>query len=229
MRNIHHRQIYAQQPLRGLQEAQLRVLLPELQRCAGDHALLVTTPGCPAPPALPLLPCWMELRVEGARYSGDLCAATHERLPFIDDAFDVVWLRHALEILPQADEVLQESMRVLAPGGTLVIAGVHPLSVWGPWFYWKTHDARSVLHSPLQLSRTLREGGLDVLSTRRVGGLWPMAGRSARADVAPWGGGYVLVARKQHCLVTPLQVNEAPIRMPAGSRLAPSARHSAAA
>lgn len=226
MRKLRNQHIYAEAPLRGLQDAQLRVLLPDLQRCAGNHALLVTTTGGKSPPALPLLACWTELRVDGIHYSGDLDAAADEPLPFIDDAFDVVWLRHALEVVPQPAAVLQETVRVLAPGGTLVIAGVHPFSAWAPWFYWTTRGAGSELHAPLRLMHDLRRAGLDVVSTRRVGHLWPLAGKYGPRGRVPWGGGYVLLARKQRCLVTPLRVvHTAPLRMPASSRLSPSARH----
>ena len=147
-----------------------------------------------------------------------------EPLPFVDDAFDVVWLRHALEVVPQAAAVLRETVRVLAPGGTLVIGGVHPFSAWAPWFYWATRGAGRELHSPIQLMHALRRAGLDVISTRRVGHLWPMAGKYGPRDRALWGGGYVLLARKQRCLVTPLRVVHAPpLRMPASS-FSPSAR-----
>lgn len=223
MRNLRDH-IYAEAPLRGLQDAQLRVLLPDLQRCAGEHALLITSPGGKSPPALPLLACWTELRVAGSRYAGDLDAAADEPLPFIDDAFDVVWVRHALEVVRQPHAVLQEAVRVLAPGGTLVIAGVHPFSAWAPWFYWTTRGAGSGLHAPLPLMRTLRRTGLDIVSTRRVGRLWPLAGKYGTRGRAPWGGGYVLLARKQRCLVTPLRVVHAPPLRMAASRLSPSAR-----
>jgi SAM-dependent methyltransferase len=224
MRKLRNQQIYVEAPLRGLQDAQLRALLPDLQRCTGTHALLVTTTGGKPPPALPLLACWTELCVDDARYSGDLFAAADEPLPFVDDAFDVVWLRHALEVVPQPASVLRETVRVLAPGGTLVIGGVHPFSAWAPWFYWATRGAGRELHSPIKLMHALRCAGLDVISTRRVGHLWPMAGKYGPRDRAPWGGGYVLLARKQHCLVTPLRVVHAPpLRMPASS-FSPSAR-----
>ncbi len=221
--------VYAQASLRGLQDAQLRVLLPDLQRCAGDHALLIATAGGEPPPALPLLACWTELHVDGRRYSGDLDGATDEPLPFIDDAFDVVWLRHALEVMPVAADGLQEAIRVLAPAGTLVIAGLHPLGAWAPWFYWSTRGAGRRLHTPLQLARTLHIAGLDVVSTRRVGKLWPVAMKDPPAGCTPWGGGYVLLARKRQCLVTPLRIRAAPLRMPGSGRLSPSTRRGATA
>ncbi len=226
MRKPRNRDIYAEAPLRGLQDAQLRVLLPDLQRCAGSHALLITTAGGGPPPALPFLACWTELRVDGARYSGDLDGATDESLPFVDDAFDLIWLRHALEVVPLSGSVLHEAIRALAPGGTLVVAGVHPLSAWAPWFYWTTRGAGRALHAPLQLTHALHRAGLDVVSARRVGHLWPAAGKGRPAGSAPWGGGYVLLARKQRCLVTPLRIRIAPLRIPASGRLSPSARHS---
>ena len=229
MRKLCNQRIYAEAPLRGLQDAELRVLLPELQRCAGDHALLVTTAGGKSAPALPLLACWTELSVNGTGYAGDLDAAADEPLPFIDDAFDIVWLRHALELVSQPYDVLQEMVRILAPGGMLVIAGVHPFSAWAPWFYWITRGAAGGLHSPLQLVHTLHRAGLDVVGTRRVGHLWPTAGKIPPRDRAPWGGGYVLLARKQRYLVTPLRIHAAPLSIPANSRFSPSARHGSTA
>jgi len=47
-------------------------------------------------------------------------------LPFDDGAFDVVACQHALHQFPDADEILQEMRRVLAPGGRLGI------TTWGP-------------------------------------------------------------------------------------------------
>lgn len=229
MRTLRTPRIHAQAPLRALQDAELRVLLPDLQRCAGNHALLVTAAGGHPPPALPLLACWTELSVDGTRYAGDLDAAADEPLPFIDGAFDVVWLRHVLEVVPQPAEVLQEMIRVLAPDGMLVIAGVHPFSAWAPWFYWATRGTTGTLHSPLQWMRVLHRAGLDVVGTHRVGHLWPTAGKSPPRDRAPWGGGYVLLARKQRSLVTPLRIQPAALPMTPGNRLAPSARHSSTA
>ena len=223
-----NQRVYVQAPLRGLQDAELRVLLPELQRCAGDHGLLVTTVGGKSPPALPLLACWTELRMDDAHYAGDLDAAADEPLPFVDDAFAVVWMRHVLEVVSQPDAVLQETVRVLAPGGTLVIAGVHPFSAWAPWFYWATRGTRSRLHAPLKLMHTLHRAGLDVVSTHRVGRLWPMAESTPGAG-APWGGGYVLMARKSRCVVLPLRVHSPVLPVAASSRLSPSARHGATA
>lgn len=208
--------------MRALQEAQSRVVLPELQRCAGSYGLLLATSGGDAPPALPLLACWVHLRVLGGQYGGDLVGATDEPLPFADDAFDVVWLRHALEVLPLSAPVLQEAIRVLAPGGMLVIAGLHPLGGWAPWFYWSTRGSMQHLHAPLWLGHTLRRAGMDIVGTRRVGHPWPMAGSGGGACSGLWGGGYVLMARKQRCLVTPLRLHAMPLRAPGNHRLVTS-------
>lgn len=222
MRRPCNRDIYARAPLRGLQDAQSRIVLPELQRCVGSHGLLVASSGGDAPPALPLLACWIQLHVNGARYGGDLVGATDEGLPFSDDAFDVVWLRHALEVLPLSAHVLAEAIRVLAPAGMLVIAGLHPLGGWAPWFYWRTRGTTHQLHTPLGLMHTLRRAGVDIVSVRRVGAPWPMTGHGDGAGSALWGGGYVLLARKQRRLITPLRLRAMPLRASGNHRLAPS-------
>ena len=222
--------IYASAPLRRLQDDQTRALTPDLQRCFGDYALLVDA--CAdnlPPPALPMLGCWIRLTIDDARYRGDLRAETAEALPFIDDAFELVFLRHALESSPLPSSLLAEAVRVLAPGGVLAIGGVHPLSAWLPWLRWRSRGQRLRLRMPMGLMLQLQQAGFDIERVQRVGSVLPGAARAGNPGSTPLGGGYILIARKRRRAVTPLRLQPAPVQVPAHSRLSPSARRSAIA
>lgn len=203
MPKLCRRDIYSQVPLVELLHQQTKTMTPDLQRCFGQHALWLTASAADFPPALPLLGHWVQLNV-GQHYHGDLMAATDEPLPFVEDAFDLVLLRHALEVVPAPLELLRDAVRVLSPGGMLVVTGIHPVSGWAPWFYWQSRGQQRVLWAPWRLRRWLQRGGLDIERIQRVGGLWPsesaVTGLHDRA-----GGGYVLVARKRRVPLSPLR------------------------
>jgi SAM-dependent methyltransferase len=218
--------IYASAPLRRLLDDQMRAMAPDLQRCFGAHALLVGAAADDGPPARSMFSCWTRLRVDNSRYLGDLQAATDEPLPFVDDAFELVMLRHALEVVAEPSALLADAIRVLAPGGVLVLTGVHPLSGWAPWFYWRARGTRLVLQLPLRLGQIVQGGGLDIERTRRVGRFWPGTTATSSAGISAWGGGYVLIARKRHRAATPLRIKPVPMRVPANSQLSPGTRRS---
>lgn len=219
--------IYASAPLRQLLDAQTRAMTSDLQRCFGMHALLVGA-AAEAPPVLPLLGCWTRLRVNHGRYSGDLDAAADESLPFIDNAFDLVLLRHALEAAPAASALLVEAIRVLAPGGAMVVTGVHPLSGWAPWFYWHGRGQRRALQMPFRLMQVLQQAGLEIERTSRVGRMWPVTAATGSTQPSLCGGGYVLFARKRRHMATPLRIKPSPVRVPANGQLSPGTRRSSA-
>ena len=218
------RDIYASAPLRQLLDEQARAMAANLQRCFGTHALLVSASELDVPPALPMLGCWIRLCVQDGRYAGDLRAATDEPLPFIDDAFELVLLRHALEVVALAGDLLAEAVRVLAPGGILAVTGVHPLSGWAPWFRWRARGTHRVLQMPLQLRHRLVRAGLEIERVQRVGHLWPGATANHPVNL---GGGYVLLARKRRRAITPLRIKPAPLRVPSSSQLSPGTRRHA--
>ena len=223
----HDNDIYVSPPLRRLRDAQARVLMPALQRCIGTHALLLAVASNDTPPSLPMLGCWVRLYLDEGRYEGDLRAAVDEPMPFVDDAFDLVLLRHALEVSPIASSLLADAIRVLAPGGVLALTGVHPVSGWSPWLRWQTRGRPIRLQWPLRLRRMLRREGLKVELVQRVGRAWPGLPTSAREPGNTWGGGYVLIARKYRQLVTPLRIKSANVVVPAGGRLSPDVRRAA--
>ena len=220
--------IYASAPLRRLLDEQTRALKPELQRCFGTHALLLGASLDDVPPALPMLGCWTTLHLENGRYLGDLQAAADEPLPFIDDAFELVLLRHALEVAPLPAALLDEAIRVLAPGGVLALTGVHPFGGWSPWFHWRVRGKSPALQMPWRLRRQLELAGLVIEQVQRVGSVWPGPTATRQTLAGAFGGGYVLVARKRRRLATPLRLRPAPVHVPANGRLSPGTRRSSA-
>lgn len=59
-------------------------------------------------------------------------------LPFADDCFDVVTCLEALEFFPKDGTVLREMVRVLKPGGTLLVT--RRKGVWGKAFVGRYRD-----------------------------------------------------------------------------------------
>jgi SAM-dependent methyltransferase len=219
--------IYASAPLRRLLDDQARALTSDLQRCFGTHALLIGVSSDDAPPALPMLGHWARLQAGVDGYCGDLRATTCEPLPFVDDAFELVVLRHALEVVSDASSLMAEAIRVLAPGGVLVVTGIHPLSVWAPWFYWHSRSGKPFLQTPLRLVHYLKQAGLDIELSRRVGRFWPV-GTAPASRTNAFGGGYVLISRKRRRTVSPLRSRPVGMRVPANARLSPGTRRSSA-
>lgn len=217
-------EVYSSAPMLRLLEEQIRVLKPGLQRCAGTHGLALDALHCRPPPALPLLGCWTSLALREQRYDGDLAAAADEPLPFVDDAFDVVLVRHALEVAPHPAALLDELVRVLAPGGTLALTGVHPLGGWSAWIHLRRHGKSPALQLPWRLRHQLERAGMFIEKIQRIGNVWPGTLAARRHPAGLLGGGYVLVAHKRQQPLTLLRLLPARGRVPAPGQLSPSAR-----
>lgn len=219
--------IYSSAPLRSLLAEETAALMPGLQRCSGTHALQVSVSQDHAPPVLPLLGNWTRLKLHGGRYSGDLNARGDEPLPFVDDAFELILLRHALEVSSTPQELLEEACRVLAPGGVLAITGLHPFSAWLPWMMWRTRGHTPAMRSPILLERWVRRIELDIEHIERIGQLWPRP-HAAMDSAHVFGGGYLMLARKRRRVATPIRLKPKTMPAPVSVGLAPGARRNAA-
>ena len=60
-------------------------------------------------------------KLAGYRYRLSLVQQTAVPLPFLDNSFDAITCLEALEFLPSDKEALQEMVRVLRPGGVLLV------------------------------------------------------------------------------------------------------------
>jgi SAM-dependent methyltransferase len=220
MPNLAH-DVYASAPMRALLRDEVAAMAIELARCTGEHALHVAVTGKEALPPLPLLGHWASLRVRGRAITGDVRASAGSPLPFADDAFGVVLLGHALEVVRKPEQLLGEAIRVLEPGGMLAITGIHPLGAWVPWLFWRTRPPQLVW--PWWLQRKLAGEDVEPVSLRRVGSLLPDSTAGA-SGVSLFGGGYVLLARKKRLSTIPLRVRTAPAQAPMQGSLASGAR-----
>ena len=206
----------------------MRLLAPEVQRCSGTHGLLLTASPDDLPPASPMLGCWATLHLQGGTYVGDVKAAADEPLPFVDDAFQFVLMRHVLERVPMPTPMLDEAVRVLEPGGVLAVTGIHPLSVWLLWVFWRARGVVGHLKFPLGISAALLRAGMEIQSIKRVGRSWPRQTSAGSLPGNLLGGGYVLIARKRRHTVTRLRVSRVPVAVSSGGHLSPGTRRSAA-
>jgi SAM-dependent methyltransferase len=218
--------IYASKPMRGLLAAEAQALATELQRCVGTYALQVSAAAHERPPASPMLDRWVHLHMDGGRCAGDLRARADEPLPFLDDAFGLVLLSHAVEVAPDPQVLLREAARVLAPGGMLALTGMHPASGWLPWLLWRGRSGVN-LESPLRIGHWLRGADLNVERVQRVGPLWPSSAVAPHHG-GPLGGGYLLIARKRRQAMAPIRLRPRAIATTPVAGLAPGARRSAA-
>jgi ubiquinone/menaquinone biosynthesis C-methylase UbiE len=93
------------------------------------------------------------------------------KLPFRDDAFDVVLAVTVLCLVPDAELAVREMARVLRPGGRVVLGDLGRYNVWAAgrrlrgWLgasFWRNAHFRS----QRQLCGMVRNAGLTVVATR---------------------------------------------------------------
>ena len=215
--------IYASAPLRSLLAAEVAALQPQLQHCSGDYGLLIATSDLPAP-ALPMLACWAELQLVDDLYRGALRARQDESLPFLDESFGLVLLRHALERAVSPMNLLRDAVRVLTPGGLLAITGVHPLSAWAPWLRWHTKAQPISLPMPLLVGEWLRREHMQIDQIQRVGPVLPRAMDTAASTPSLMSGGFTLLAHKRTPAMTPQRLDLRAAGSPRAPALASGAR-----
>lgn len=144
-----------------------------------------------------------------------------ESLPFENDSIDVVILHHVLDFSLNPHQVLKEINRVLIPRGHVIIVGFNPFSLFGlwkavaslltrspqwryngiakkrllDWFKLLDLEKSTVQHAfyrpPCSSAALLKRLAFLEKAGQRLG--------------APFGGVYLMVARKDVCAVTPIR------------------------
>lgn len=166
-----------------------------LQACAANLDLAVNTRHLGA----------VRLHAERERLAGDVACAPGA-LPWEDDAFRLIVVQHASDVLP-SDRLVEELARVLAPAGVLLWFALNP---WSPWMAWLHWQARSGLPLPFPVHadfarRRLLKAQLAPVSIDHLGPCWPRQGRSRFLPLNLLRGAYLLTASKQHSVLTPLR------------------------
>jgi len=145
--------------------------------------------------------------------------ADFNHLPLPSESLDAVLLHHVLDFSQSPHHLLREASRVLIPRGHLIIVGFNPLSLWGigsrlaQLFYRRARWR----HQYLRLGRLLDWLTLlDVEPVEIYKGFYPpplpqekaikhlqWMERWGKRLHLPWGGFYLIVARKDHVAMTP--------------------------
>ncbi|MBR9911936.1 MAG: class I SAM-dependent methyltransferase [Gammaproteobacteria bacterium] len=144
-----------------------------------------------------------------------------ERLPLEDDSIDVVLLHHVLDFAVNPHQVLREANRIVIPRGHLIIVGFNPLSLQGVWrfifqwfsrnSFWRRHslgawriaDWLNVLDcEPVALQRGFFRPPVNHEKILAGMKFWE---RLCQKMKLPFGGYYILVARKDRVVLRPIK------------------------
>jgi len=169
-----------------------------LARTAGTHALLLDAIGEPAPQTAGL-GRWTVLNL-GAHldFEGPL-RADPVALPFCDNSFGAVLIRHLAGAGVPPRTLAGEAARVLAPHGVLLVVECHPVSAWRPWWAARRRRGEISLHAvaPRRWRSLLRQAGLSVGEPLRCGAVWPSPRTMPRWLELAFGDAWLLSARKR--------------------------------
>ncbi len=215
--------------LRALLADEIDLLAPQLAGQAAANALeIVAGPALPALPDTPLIAHWTRLRADGEGWGGALRGHLDDGLPFADDSFRVVLLRHATDGVRQSARLYAEAARVLEPEGLLLVLGFHPLSLWAPWLAWRRRHAAGALQwlVPTSIDRTLARAGVEVFARQRGGAVLP--GMHLRQAAAVCGPCALLLARKRRSSLRALRLDARGRVAPVGASLASGVLRNAA-
>ncbi len=147
--------------------------------------------------------------------------ADFTHLPLPPNTIDLVILHHALDFSQKPHQVLRESAGVLISQGHLIVVGFNPWSLLGLWRWIARFfsDAPHWRHQSLRLGRVLDwlavldfepvavRQGFYCPPTHKVGvtKYLQWMERWGKRLCLPWGGFYVIVARKDTLAMTPIK------------------------
>ncbi|WP_237061719.1 class I SAM-dependent methyltransferase [Microbulbifer zhoushanensis] len=151
-----------------------------------------------------------------------------EQLPLPSESIDVAVLHHLLDFSEHPHQVLREAARVLIPGGHLVLLGFNPFSLLGAS---RLIFSRAAMQQGNHLRAARLEDWmnlLDLQASRVERGFFrlPLQHRELLARTAwmerlgarwhlPWGGFYIIVARREVARMRTLRIQWRGERKPA--------------
>lgn len=143
-----------------------------------------------------------------------------EQLPLPSESIDVVLLHHLLDFASHPHQVLREAARVLIPGGHLLLIGFNPFSLLGLsrlLFSGSAHQRGNQLRAA-RVADWMNLLDLQASTVERGFFRLPMQQRELLAKTAwmerlgarwnlPWGGFYLIVARKEVARMRTIRIN----------------------
>jgi len=223
--------LYALPEVEALLREEIALLPAHAARQPGGRALLVQpAAGLRALPVDVAHLTPVRLHAAGEALFGDV-VCTARALPFENDSFRLVFAQHLGDTQPDGGAI-EELARVLAPGGLLLWSGFNPWSPWLAWIHWHTRGGGAVPQTSNAdtLRRRLIRSQLAPVALDYLGTCWPR--RAADPEfaspretpgarwLAPLRGAYILAARKQRAVLTPLRPRAQRSGVALGARLA---------
>ncbi|WP_444930567.1 class I SAM-dependent methyltransferase [Microbulbifer sp. SSSA002] len=167
-------------------------------------------------------------RLGAALEQGGAAIVEFEQLPLPSDSIDVVLLHHLLDFSAHPHQILREAARVLIPGGHLLLIGFNPFSLLGLSRFLFSRGAYQ-RGNQLRAARIADWMNLLDLQAERVDrGFFrlPLQQRELLSRTAwmerfgsrlhlPWGGFYIIVARKEVARVRAIKIDWRAERKPA--------------
>lgn len=226
---------YQHPAVRSQLQHELAALAPILAGVYGTTGLFLRAHEA-APDNLPanLLANVVGLALDEAQILRGGLACDPGELPLAGESCKLVVVQHLLERLDEPAACMTEIARVLAPEGVLLVLGFNPLSLWRPWLAGAMRRARLPLRirSAQSWAATIDAQGIDVLQTRYSGAWSPWSAASAEQTgaagvaavaLARLRGGWLLLARKQRSVLTPLRLRRDTRELARNPRLVPGA------
>ncbi|MBN8482281.1 MAG: methyltransferase domain-containing protein [Xanthomonadales bacterium] len=215
--------VFALAPLQRLLDDEWSLAMQRAERLAGGP-LLSIAPCVSASRSLPASrPGSCSLHVAGNALSG-AASCGPAQLPWPAASFDLVIVRHALDALPAECGLEAELVRVLAPGGHLLLSGFNRFSPWRLWMAGRAEPGRPVPRSAgiAQAADVLQARGLDVIGRDFLGGHWPRAAAHAHVRSSRWQAAWLLSARRQAVAMRVIPIAAARSRAQGVAALVPS-------
>lgn len=106
----------------------------------------------------------------------DLVVDDTSKLPYENSSFDTITFVACLNHIPNRKDVLKESVRLLKPGGQIVLTNLTPIisAIWHKWAYWdEDQHERGMEEGEVwgfwhkQLRNLFNEAGLEIMKHKR--------------------------------------------------------------
>ncbi len=152
----------------------------------------------------------LALAPDGEGWSGPVSCALP--LPLPSDTFGTVVLQHVVAAGAGGDALLEETARILVPGGRLWLFALNPLAP----YRWRWRGAGLDAAEPLTWRRRLRRVGLqpDAVS-RGLGPKWRVDPAPRPQDGPGLRAAYLIRSEKRTLPLTPRRAPQ-PLRLPQG-------------
>jgi len=153
------------------------------------------------------------LRTRPGHWRGDaICALP---LPLPSEVFAAIVAQHVLYLnAPGTDAELSELTRILAPGGTLWLFALNPLSP----YRWHWRDSGLSAAEPARWRHRLQQAGLSAQTVSQgLGPCWRQVVDTTSQNSAGLRAAYLLRAEKRQYPLTPIRSLRHRLRLPQGA------------